>query len=293
MNSKTIEQIQISKIRITNPRDRNRKTFVGIAKNIGLVGLKKPVTVFHCKKMRSDGTEYDLVCGQGRIEAIVALGGRSVPAVVTDAPLAVRHLMSLVENIARKRPPTSALIPEVRRLQDSGLKNEDIAATLGLGRRYIGGVVRLLRYGEDDLVARVAAGTVPLHLAIKIATSSDKAVQKAVSAANSSGGLRPAKLAAVQKIITRRAAKDKADGPAAGSDSTEIGCDPTGLYELQTDAQRTLMRRASLVRERLAILGHVFSQLLANKSFVELLTRQQIDSIPEILAARVRNASAH
>ena len=133
MNDKRIESIAISEIRIVNPRARNKHTFDLIVTNIGTVGLKKPITVGR-RGREGDGTQYDLVCGQGRLEAIVALGGTHIPAIVTDAPLKTRYLMSLVENIARKRPPHSALIHEVCRLRDHGCKHPEIAAKLGLGK---------------------------------------------------------------------------------------------------------------------------------------------------------------
>jgi ParB family chromosome partitioning protein len=32
-----------------------------------------------------DGKSYDLVCGQGRLEAFVALGQTEIPAIIKDA----------------------------------------------------------------------------------------------------------------------------------------------------------------------------------------------------------------
>jgi ParB family chromosome partitioning protein len=41
-------------------------TFQGIVSNIGKVGLKKPITVTR-RAPDADGTEYDLGCGEGRL----------------------------------------------------------------------------------------------------------------------------------------------------------------------------------------------------------------------------------
>ena len=113
------------------------------------------------------------------MEAIAALGGKTVPAIITNAPLRERHLMSLIENIARKRPPLSDLMTEAPSLQERGYNSATIAEKLRVGKQYLDGIVRLLRCGEDQLVSRVAAGTVPLYVAIKIATATDGDVQKA------------------------------------------------------------------------------------------------------------------
>src|ERR1051325_275168 len=126
MKTQHIDRIPISQIRVINPRSRNRKTFRGIVTNIDAVGLKKPITVFR-RDRDKDGTCYDLVCGQGRLEALAALGETQIPAIMTDASLKKRYLMSLVENVARKRPPLSDLLREVRNLRQRGHTNKATA----------------------------------------------------------------------------------------------------------------------------------------------------------------------
>jgi ParB family chromosome partitioning protein len=110
-----IESILISEIRVVNPRARNKRTFQNIIANIGNVGLKKPITVAR-RELAPDGTRYDLAYGQGRLEALRVLGETTIPAIVIDATPEERYLMSLVENIARRRPSNSELVREVRSL---------------------------------------------------------------------------------------------------------------------------------------------------------------------------------
>lgn len=144
MKPHSIERIPIAEIRVVNPRSRNKITFRGIINNIGLVGLKKPITVFR-RSMDVDGTQYDLVCGQGRMEAVAALGGSEIPAIVTDAPKKERYLMSLVENVARRQPPHSDLLKEIRSLQKRGYSKAAIGEKLGLAHTYMDGVFHLLK----------------------------------------------------------------------------------------------------------------------------------------------------
>ena len=96
-----IEQVTLDKITVINPRERNRKVFEGIIKNIRQVGLKRPITVI--RKSGEDGDRFDLVCGQGRLEAYRALGQKQIPAVVVEATEEDGLVMSLVENIARRQ----------------------------------------------------------------------------------------------------------------------------------------------------------------------------------------------
>jgi hypothetical protein len=60
-----VVHIPLDKITVINPRTRNRKTFETIVRNIGQLGLKRPITVMH--KQGGSRDQYDLVCGQGRL----------------------------------------------------------------------------------------------------------------------------------------------------------------------------------------------------------------------------------
>ena len=106
-NNDDIQQVPIDQITILNPRSRNKRLFNTIVANIDHVGLKRPITI----TPRADG-KYDLVCGQGRLEAYQALGASSIPAIIIIATKEDRYLMSLVENIARRRHTTTELLKE-------------------------------------------------------------------------------------------------------------------------------------------------------------------------------------
>jgi ParB family chromosome partitioning protein len=274
--------IPIAEIRIVNPRSRNRFTFHAIKANIASVGLKKPITV-HQRALEDDGTRYDLVCGQGRLESIRDLGDTRIPAIINDAPEDERYLMSLVENLARRPPSTTDLLREVKRLHAQHYKPAAIAEKLGLDKAYIYGIIKLLRQGEDDLIMRVEAGRLPIDTAIKIATGTNADIQRALSEAYEKGTLRGAKLRAVQQLITRR----------KGTKSTQAtlrpltGADLVRAYEHHTQQQRALVRRSTLITQRLAILTSSLRRLLADDHFVTLLRAEGLRSIPDFLAARV------
>lgn len=283
MKAQRIPSIPIAEIRILNPRARNKHTFNGIVSNIESVGLKRPITVFR-RPPEADGTQYDLVCGQGRLEAVAALGETHIPAVVTEASLKERYLMSLVENIARKRPPQSALVREVQRLRDQGDKNVAIAKKLGLGKTYIDGIVRLLRCGEDRLVSQVVAGNIPLNVAITVATAGSAEVRRALNQAYESGKLRGKKLVAVQRLLAQRAVQNKNLSNVVPELPTH---DLAKEYELQTRRQRNLLKRAALVHQRLALVTTGLKRLLADERLKQLLRAEGLDSFPERLAARI------
>ena len=71
ITQKQVTLIPTDRIRILNPRVRNRRTFEEMVENIAKIGLKRPITV--TQRAGTDPAEYDLVCGQGRLEAFMEL----------------------------------------------------------------------------------------------------------------------------------------------------------------------------------------------------------------------------
>ena len=132
MNQTPIESIPVDSIRIANPRTRNKVMWLTIVGSIEAVGLKKPITVFKRIEPDADGKLYDLVCGQGRLEAVIKLGETNVFAIVTKAPKDDRQLMTLIENIARRPPSNRSIYFEVKKLRERGYTAPVIARKLGL-----------------------------------------------------------------------------------------------------------------------------------------------------------------
>ncbi len=69
--AQAVKMIPIERITVINPRVRNKKIFKEITSNIAELGLKRPITV--TRREDTDGPRYDLVCGQGRLEAYQVL----------------------------------------------------------------------------------------------------------------------------------------------------------------------------------------------------------------------------
>ena len=107
-----IQSIPIRAITVLNPRERNKREFNDLVTSIARLGLKKPITV----SQRKDGG-YDLVCGQGRVEAFLALGQTEIPAVVLQLPKEDCFVLSLVENMARRHQAPLELLHEIASLR--------------------------------------------------------------------------------------------------------------------------------------------------------------------------------
>jgi ParB family chromosome partitioning protein len=285
MQTIEINQIPIKEIRVSNPRSRSQGTFQQIVASIGAVGLKKPITVSR-RKPDSDGTQYDLVCGQGRMEAYLALGEGTIPAVIIDAPREQQFLMSLVENIARRGPSNRDLFREVRVLRERKYTVDEISKKLGLHRTYIFGIVRLLEHGEEGLVRAVEGGHLPLSVAVEIAGGNDKQLQRALEEAYENGELRGAKLVRVKRIIANRLAKRRRENPN-GRESRMTPHMLVREYQHHVREQKKLIEKARLTRDRLLMTISAIGSLLRDDHFVALIRAEGLADMPEQLASRI------
>jgi ParB family transcriptional regulator, chromosome partitioning protein len=144
-----VQMIPVDQINILNPRSRNKFVFQSIVSNISNLGLKRPITVAP-RPEPADGKVYDLVCGQGRLEAFVALGQKEIPAIVKEASKEDCYLMSLVENIARRQLRPLELLREITSLKSRGYSTVEIAKKIDIHKSYVAGVVHFLKHGKND-----------------------------------------------------------------------------------------------------------------------------------------------
>lgn len=118
-----VQLIPVDHIAVVNPRVRNKRIFREIVANIEQLGVKKPITV--TLREHPDGTRYDLVCGQGRLEAYQALGQKEIPALAVEANSEDCLVMSLVENCARRQHRAIDLLHDIEGLKRRGYWAKD------------------------------------------------------------------------------------------------------------------------------------------------------------------------
>jgi ParB family chromosome partitioning protein len=279
-----IQQIPMDQIIILNPRSRNKRLFNTIVANIDHVGLKRPITI----TPRPDG-KYDLVCGQGRLEAYQALGATTIPSIIVTATKEDRYLMSLVENIARRRRTTSELLKEISTLKTRGYTAEQISAKIDLDRAYVCSITHLLDRGEERLIDAVERGTLPLSIAVRISAATDHDVQQALREAYESGGLRGQKLNSVKRLLAQRAKDGKALTPQRVGPKRLNAQAVIRAYKSATAEQRAFRSRANRTQERLLVITSALRQILADDRFTTLLKAESLDTIPQRLAVRINH----
>jgi ParB family chromosome partitioning protein len=258
-----------------------------IVANIREVGLKKPVTLVRRITPSSDGRVFDLICGQGRVEAFIALGETEIPAVIIEARREDQFLMSLVENIARRPPSNRDILREVRSLRERAYSVGDIAKKLGMERSYIAGIVHLVDHEETALIAEVEGGKLPISVAVEIANGKDREISDALAQAYESGQLRGSKLAAARRLIAKRIEKRQKDGKAIEAKRKVTSNMLVQVYKQRVREQQNLIAKAELTKERLLLVTSVMRQLLQDDNFTTLLRAEGIVDMPKQLMARL------
>ena len=279
MEHGAIALISIDDIHILNPRVRNQIIAEEIRQNIRSIGLKRPITVAPRKDVKN-GKKYDLVCGQGRIEAFIAAGETEIPAIVREVSEEDAHIMSLVENIARRNNSALELLQSIKYLKGQGYADDAIAAKTNLGRDYIRGIIRLLEEGEEYLVNAVEKGRIPLYQALNIAAEDDAAVQTALTEAYESGALTGKKLVVVQKIISRRKHYGKGLSAPPRENANLSAEDLIAAYENGAREKKRLLAQSNYIKDVLDYTAMALRQLLNDVHFTNQLKAVGMNEIP-------------
>ncbi len=283
-----IKMIEIDRINILNPRVRNQKVFLDIAKNMTKVGLKRPITVTHCQSKIPD-KDYDLICGQGRIEAFIACGQTEIPAIVIEASEQQALIMSLVENLARRQHRATDLLQGVEILQKQGYDASKIARKTGLSFEYVQGILNLMDRGEERLLAAVETGHMPLSIAIRVAENPEDE-QRALQDAYETKQLRGNRLLLAKKLIDARKRcgktlrNDKGRKHRGAGQAISVQ-DVLKVYQREVDRKRLLARKADAVSGRLLFVTEALRELLKDEHFNTLLRAENLTTLPKPLAS--------
>jgi ParB family transcriptional regulator, chromosome partitioning protein len=281
-----VEWIPIERIHVLNPRLRNKKVFKEIVENIAKIGLKRPITV--TRRLEAGGPFYDLVCGQGRLEAYQELGQQEVPALVVSADAEDCMIASLVENCARRQHKAIDLLQDIGGMRQRGYSAAEIARKTGLSTEYVSGVARLLEKGEQRLLRSVESRTIPISVAVQIAEADDHGVQRALQDAYDEGLLRGKRLLAAKKLveIRRRRGKELAEQKPSTTKRMSTAA-LLKAYEEEADRKRDMIRRANGSRDRLVLIVEAFRRLSRDEAFTGILEDEGLATMPERIATRL------
>lgn len=281
---RAVSLVPVDRVRVVNPRSRNRKKFQQIVENICRLGLKKPITVALSKGADPDDPSYDLVCGQGRLEAFKSLGEERIPAIVVAVPREDQLVMSLVENIARRRPTTFEQVKSIAAMRERGYEVGEIAKKVDLTTTYVHGILKLWACGEELLLASVERGRIPVSVAILIADTEDQEMQRVLTEEYTKGNLKGKKLMLAKHLWEIRRDQGKSlRSPRRRRDRASAE-DLALSYQQEVERQRMFVKKAKLCEHRLEFVVSALRTLLSDDNFVTLLRAEQLDSFPRSLS---------
>lgn len=280
----TVAFIAIDSITVVNPRSRPKRSFKEMVDSIASVGLKKPITV---TRSRDNGAGYDLVCGQGRLEAFRLLGEKTIPAFVVDLDPQDSLIASLVENFARRQLRGIDLLHDIGAMKQRGHTEAEITRMTGLSSEYVKGIIHLLEKGEQRLLQSVEAGIVPVAIAVQIADADDIGVQEALQQAYERNELRGKRLLAAKRLVDRRAKY----GNALVSNLTRkpkiSSMSLVRAYEQDTERKRMLIRKAEATKARLLLITAAMREMLRDEALVEVMQQEGLGTMPKVLSDRI------
>ncbi len=295
IHPREVTLIPTNRIRVLNPRVRNPKAFADMMESINRIGLKRPITV--TRRANTASQEYDLVCGQGRLEAFIELKQQTIPAIVIEADEADCLVMSLVENCARRHHRPIDLMREIGTLRERGYNDRQIADKIGVSSEYVCMIAGLLERGEERLVTAVETGLLPLNLAIEISKTDAEGAQHALMDAYTQKKLRGKKLAKVRRLIEQREARGKKihgnqDSRASHKRRPLTSEALVRAYQKEADRQKLLIKKAELTQGRLLFICQAFRTLLEDDHFVTLLRAESLETMPGYLQDAIAAGAA-
>lgn len=281
-----VQMISIADILISNPRIRNQKIHKSITESIEQVGLKRPITVRRVPAGQGE-LPYALICGQGRLESCKLLGQSEIPALVLDVDEETSHVMSIIENVARRTPRAVETMEQVRVLRKRGYSDSEIATKLGCTASWVNNVANLLERGEKRLLAAAEAGHIPLHLAVTISRANDSEAQQLLLDAYESGELKGRKVTVVRKILEQRARSGKQGSNFFSKAAARKPMTPeelAKLYKREVEIHRRIQKKSEYTQQSLLLARQIFKELYADNEFCALLKAEKLTCVPQPLA---------
>ena len=283
MNNEII-MIPIDRIRVLNPRPRDKKKFEQIIQSIKNLGLKKPIQVSLRSAEEETEPGYDLVCGQGRMEAFLALGHKEIPAIVVEVSREERLLRSLVENMARRLPSRLALMNEIERLKAEGYSNVEIGKKLDIADGTVGGYIALKKAGEERLLDAAINGKIPLGVAMDIAKADSPELQRELLKGFESKELNQFAIRTVKRLIDQRRFVGKGRDTDADKKKCRTNAESlVNAFKRESQKQRLMVKKARLCDAKLVITVTALGKLLGDENFFNLLRAESLADIPQYL----------
>ena len=274
-----VTKVPIQDINVINPRKRDKEKFEEIVESIRRVGLLKPILI-NSHYLEEKG-EYELLCGEGRLLACMRLGHEKVLAEIVNCSRKTGYVISLVENMARKKYTTIELAKLISNLHLKGTTIEELSKITNRSKSYIIEYLRLMKNGEERLIVAVEENRLPISLAARIARSPDGKIQDLLMEAVEQKLMSNNDVDKVRKLIeTRMSGKKKFSKNTKKEDSTSKAS--LSVNQLKKNFRRTIKRQEKYIEKcqrlesMVSLLQGFIETLLNNEHFRNLIIKEGI-----------------
>jgi ParB family chromosome partitioning protein len=267
--------IKTSLIKIINPRSRNKFKHSEIIESIDKSGLRKPITV---RRINDKNYEYALVCGQGRLEAVINLNEEMIPAFIIDIDDETAYLMSLIENMARVNPRAGEQFNRIKEMKAEGLTDNEISKVTGFSYGWISSITMLINKAENKLLAAVESGKIPISLAVEIAKTDHQGAQELFVQAFEKGEIKHKDIIKIRAILDARNEGLKGfigSSFGYGKKKRELTTeDLTKLYQENIESHKKIKKKALFVEENIILAQQIIHEIMNDGGFLKLVKEE-------------------
>jgi ParB family chromosome partitioning protein len=157
-----IALIPVDEVKFFVRRARATGPYSRLKESIKEMGLKIPISVRNIstlprvERRRQDGSggtyKYELICGQGRLQAFRDLGLKDIPAVIHDISEVEIVGRFLAENVMRKKLSWVEKAQLIKFEFDSGVSAEEIAKRYFITRNHVLKYLRILKGASQEVI---------------------------------------------------------------------------------------------------------------------------------------------
>ncbi|ECB3951176.1 ParB N-terminal domain-containing protein [Salmonella enterica] len=290
MKDDQIHMIKISDIKVVIPRSRNKLRHSENTESIDTSGLRKPITV---RRIVDKKYQFALICGQGRLESLTALGEELTPAIVLDIDENKAYIMSLVENMARVVPRAGEQFQRIKEMTEQGLTNKEISNSTGLSLHWITSLTMLISKGENKLLSAVESGSIPISLAVEIARVDFEGGQELLIKAFDKGLIKHKDVGKIREIL------DSRDEGLKGYLNNNFGItkkkkkmttdELKKIYQDNISQHRKIKNKAEYVEMNLLIANQIFKELVNDEEFLRILDEESLNEVVNIIVKNTTN----
>lgn len=290
MQDQNVHMVKISSIKVVIPRSRNKFRHAEITESIDTSGLRKPITI---RRIVDKKYDFALICGQGRLESLTALGEELAPAFILDIDENQAYIMSLVENMARVIPRAGEQFQRIKEMTEQGLTNKEISNSTGLSLHWITSLTMLINKGENKLLSAVESGCIPISFAVEIARVDFEGGQELLIKAFDEGLIKHKDVGKIREIL------DSRDEGLKGFINNNFGVtkkrkkmttdELQQLYQDNISQHKKIKNKAEYVEIKLLVVGQIFKELTSNEIFFKIVSEESLQDVVKVIAKNAAN----